>query len=64
LKAEIQKKNPQANVRVNTQIKHQDKKTKKKVDVKDIAQFSYIGELDQEGIINFFASNGFAVADV
>jgi len=64
LKAELQKKNPQANLRVNTQIKHQDKKTKKKVDVKDIAQFSYIGDIDTEGIINFLASNGFTVADV
>ena len=64
LKALLKEKNPQANVKVATEIKHQDQKTKKKIQVKDIAQFSYIGALDGEQIIKFFGESGFALTEI
>jgi len=64
LKAELKNKNANANLIVKTEIKHKDAKTKKTIQVKDIAQFSYIGELDSEVIIKFFVDHGFVLAEI
>jgi len=64
LKEEVKRKNASANLKISNEIKHQNTATKKKVQVKDVVVFNYIGALDREAMIKFLSDYGFTVAEL